>query len=348
MRSTSLSTEIDEPAVTPTDPICLFLNDQHSPATRRAYAADLRSFFGEEPAPDVVTQFLSFSRVRMARRLRGYKTELLERGVSEATVNRRLSTVRSLLKFTHARGLATCDGRGLVEGEKVRPAETKAALASPILKRLLAAPGTRTLRGRRDTAILHLLGENALRRAELCALDVADFSAEERQVMLLDRGREVAKQPVPLSRKAAEAIAGYLSMAGHTHEQASPLFRNLDHRPGVRGGRLTPDGVYLVVREYGRTVGVERLTPQQLRRSAISTALEGSSSVLRRVLRSFQSADDLYDSVRPQPTTPEPRPAVLSPAPLLAESTDGRWRRVLRLSRRKETIYFATRQPDQA
>jgi hypothetical protein len=164
--------------------------------------------------------------------------------------------------------------------------------------------------------------------------------------MLLDRGRDVPKQAVPLSRKAADSLAGYLTMAGHGSDPTAPLFRNLDHRPGVRGGRLTPDGVYLVVREYGRTVGSERLTPQQLRRSAITAALEGSSSVLRRVLRSFQSADDLYDAVRPEVAAPpSDRPA----APLAAfpaasaEVTEGRWRRVLRVSPRKEAIYYATR-----
>jgi len=349
MTTTSAPTEADQEIDTCANAITLFLDQQHSPATRRAYAADLRSFFEGDPLPPAVSQFLALSRVRMARRLRGYKTTLLERGVSDATVNRRLSTVRSLLKFAYARGLAACDGRGLVEGERVRPAEGKASLSTQALKRLLAAPGTRTLRGRRDTAILHLMGENALRRAELCGLDVADFSAEERRIMLLDRGRDVPKQPVPLSRKAADAIAGYLSMAGHAQEEASPLFRNLDHRPSVRGGRLTPDGVYLVVREYGRTVGLEQLTPQQLRRSAILAALEGSSSVLRRVLRSFQNADDLYDAVRPQPAVAEPalleRPVPV-PSPLSADSTDGRWRRVLRLSRRKETIYYAVRGPD--
>jgi integrase/recombinase XerC len=336
----------DDPPVAPADPVALFLDDQQSPATRRAYAADLRSFFDGEPAPDAATAFFALSRARMARRLRSYKADLLARGVSEATVNRRLSTVRSLLKFAHARGLATCNGRGLVEGEKVRPPTGKASLPAPIMKRLLAAPGARTLRGRRDTAILHLLGENALRRAELCALDVADFSPEQRQVMLLDRGRDVPKQAVPLSRKAADSLAGYLTMAGHGSDPTAPLFRNLDHRPGVRGGRLTPDGVYLVVREYGRTVGSERLTPQQLRRSAITAALEGSSSVLRRVLRSFQSADDLYDAVRPEVAAPpSDRPA----APLAAfpaasaEVTEGRWRRVLRVSPRKEAIYYATR-----
>lgn len=348
MTSTLVPTEAAETTASPADAIALFLEHQQSPATRRAYAADLRSFFGEEPEPAAVSQFLALSRARMTRRLQNYKTALLERGVSDATVNRRLSTVRSLLKFAHARGLATCDGRGLVEGEKVRPAEGRTSLSSQTLKRLLAAPGTRTLRGRRDTAILHLMGENALRRAELCALDVGDFSAEERQVMLLDRGREVPKQPVPLSRKAADAITGYLSMAGHGAEPESPLFRNLDHRPGVRGGRLTPDGVYLVVREYGRTVGMDRLTTQQLRRSAITAALEGSSNVLRRVLRSFQSADDLFEAAQPQPRAAEPAPPapVPSPAPAAADSTDGRWRRVLRLSRRKETVYYAVRGPE--
>ena len=51
MISTSVPTEVNQTTVTMANAMTLFLDHQQSPATRRAYAADLRSFFGEDPAP---------------------------------------------------------------------------------------------------------------------------------------------------------------------------------------------------------------------------------------------------------------------------------------------------------
>jgi integrase/recombinase XerC len=270
---------------TSTDLVALFLAGKQSAATRRAYAADLRDFFGGEPKPNQVTAFLALPVPMLSLRLFTYKAELLGRGVSEATVNRRLSTVRSLLQFAYRLGLATSDGRGLVDSEPVSSSRQPECLSPKVMKRLQAVPGTKTLRGQRDTAILRLLCENALRRAELCALNVADFSLMDRSLILPGKGRHGSEERIPLSRATAEVISAYLNGAGSAGDPEAPLFRNFDHRPDVCGGRLTPDGLYFLVREYGREVGVEGLTPQQLRRSAITATLDTPGGDLRRVLR---------------------------------------------------------------
>jgi integrase/recombinase XerC len=266
------------------DLIDRFLADKPGAATRRAYAADLRDFFGGEPRPDQVSTFVGLPVLKLTLRLFTYKAELLARGASEATVNRRLSVVRSLLRYAHGLGLASSDGRGLVEGEKLRPTEEREPVDPATLKRLIAAPGTRTLRGRRDTAILSLLCENALARAELRALNVGDFSLNDRCLVLRQQAGAAPMESVPLSRRTAEAIAAYLESGGHAAAPAAPLFRSLDHRPAVRGERLTPDGLYFLVRQYGRSISVEDLTPHRLRKSAIAAALDSSNVSLRRVM----------------------------------------------------------------
>jgi integrase/recombinase XerC len=265
------------------DVIGSFLADKPSAATRRAYAADLRDFFAGEPRPDQVSAFLALPAPMLSLRLFTYKAELLARGASEATVNRRLSVLRSLLRFAHRLGLAICDGRGLIEGEKLRPSEGYKSLDPRTMKQLVAAPGTKTLRGLRDTAIMRLLCENALSRSDLHALNVSDFSWEDLCLLLQDR-RANSRESVPLSRRTADAIAAYLKGAGHGEEARAPLFRSLDHRPGVGGERLSADGLYFLVRQYGAAVGVEDLTPHRLRKSAIDAALQAPSMNLRRVL----------------------------------------------------------------
>ena len=53
-------------------------------------------------------------------------------------------------------------------------------------------------------------------------------------------------------------------------------FRNLDPRPEMRGARVTADGLCSLVGDYGRSVGLKRLAPHQLRHSAISALVEAT------------------------------------------------------------------------
>jgi integrase/recombinase XerC len=279
-----------------------FLADKQNPATRRAYAIDLRDFFGTELKPERIAAFLALPAPMLSLRLFTYKAELLGRGASQATVNRRLSVLRSFLRFAHELGLASSDGRGLVEGEKLQSPENRPCLDPRLLRRLVAQPKRDSVRGRRDAAILRLLCENALRRSELCALNVTDFSPADRRLQVTGRSGGTSREWVPLSRPATDAISAYLEMAGRPAAPTAPLFRNVDHRPGVTGERLTPDGLYFLVREYGRKVGLKELTPRWLRESAIGAALEGSHSNLRRVLSQRATVSRRLYEGAPQPS----------------------------------------------
>lgn len=81
------------------------------------------------------------------------------------------------------------------------------------------------------------------------------------------------------------AIAHYLASAGHGSLPDEPLFRSADHRPRHAGGRLTVDGLYFLVRRYGRAIGVPNLTPHRLRHSSITCALDATGEDIRRVQR---------------------------------------------------------------
>lgn len=266
------------------DVLAILLADKRSPQTRRAYAADLRDFFGTVD-PEAVREFLALPVPGIALRLHQYKARLIEAGLSEATVNRRLAAVRSLLGTAHKVGLSQTDGAGLVQGEKTRAYRDTRGIGLPTLKRLVKAPGTDTLRGLRDTAILKLLTENALRRAEVCALKVKDLDAGERRLMILGKGHGTQREPVTLSQQATAALLAYLHQSGHATDREAPLFVNADHRPGHRGQALTGDGLYYLVGFYGRAVGIEGLTPHKLRHSSITALLDGNGGDVRMAQR---------------------------------------------------------------
>jgi len=277
------------------DLVTLLLSDKRSPATRRAYRGDLIHFFGGEPDRRTVAEFCAASRPILAVRLAAYKAEMIAAGLAEATVNRRLSAVRSLLKLAHRVGCAQSDGRGLVDNERETPYRDTRGIPLPLLKKLVALPlvtdnrqpssrGGPSPKALRDHALLRLLAENGLRRAEVCALDVDDFRYGERRLFILGKGKGSQKTPVTVSQACCEAISKYLMTAGHVREGGA-LFRTLTHRPEFRGHRLQPGGLYLIVRDYGAQLDVPKLSPHRIRHSCITAALEATGGDVRKVQR---------------------------------------------------------------
>ena len=264
------------------NPVELLLKDKRSPATKRAYRADLLDFFGGDD-PATVAAFLQLSPPQVALRLAAYKAEMIGKGLAEATVNRRLAAVRSLLKMSHRLGLASTDGRGLIDGEKAQAYRDTRGIDVKQVKKLLALPDVPTVSGKRDRALLLLLFENALRRAEVCGLSVADFEPEARRLLIRGKGKGTLQQPVTLSARSAGAITAYLLAAGH---RDGPLFRNQGE-----GSGLTTDGLYKIVKGYGAKIGVPTLAPHKMRHASITAALDATGGDVRRVQRLSRHAD---------------------------------------------------------
>lgn len=286
----------------PVDPFSLLLADKRSPATRRAYRQALINFFGREPTPEDVLVFVSLPRPQIALRLAAYKAGLLEAGAAEATINLRLAAVRSLLKLCFRLGYAEVDGRGLIDSERVKGYRNTRGIDLPKIRSLLATPGVDDLKGLRDSALLRPLCENGLRRSEVVALNVGDYSEADRRLMVLGKGRGTQKEPVSLSDAAAAAITNYLQAAGHGEDLDGPLFRNVSHRPDVRGGRVTANGLYSIVKHYGKMVGVPNLRPHGIRHGCITAALDATGGDVRRVQKLSRHAQIqtvvLYDDNR--------------------------------------------------
>ena len=287
------------------DLIALLLEDKRSEDTKRAYQSDLNDFaqFSQKDT----RAFLAQSTPQIALELAAYKSSLRTRALSEATINRRLAAIKSLLKFAHRLGFCQTDGRGLVDGEKVKHYRDTRGIDLKLMRKLIQAPGKKfgsALRGLRDLAILLLLCENALRRAEVCKLNESDFDFERGELSILGKGRGTQKEKVTVSENIVACLCTYISLkeSNHTllkesiHKSESnfetfaelackdkPLFESLDRRPEYSGTRLTPDGLYQLTAFYGAQIGLKRLTPHQLRHSAITAALEMSKGDVRKV-----------------------------------------------------------------
>jgi len=268
------------------DLLALLLADKRSENTRRAYRKDLTDFFqstyGQAPTPPLMKEFLAQGTDRIAFAIAAYKGDLIARSLSEATVNRRLAAVNSLLLFARRLGLTDADVSGLVRGEKVVPYRDTTGITPAQARKLLQQPDRATLKGRRDYALLLLLLENALRSAEVRQLTVEDFRPDERTLHILGKGRGTQKETVTINPHTVEAIQDYLAVSSHANDPQAALFQNL--HPSGKGGGLTSDGLYKIIAEYAEKAGFERrISPHRLRHTAITTALAATAGDVVRV-----------------------------------------------------------------
>ncbi len=272
------------------------LADTRSEATRKAYQGDLKYFAAwagvEYPSGlEAVTQIQDTG--RMAQLLTGFKIAMLDAKLSEATVNRRLSAVRALLTLARKLGAPCPDVRGLVSSEK---SSTYRDTRGPGLEGLRAVlHGAVSLR---DRAMLQLLAENGLRRAEVTRLDVSDVDLAGKRVMIMGKGRGSQKEPITVSAVTVAAIQEYLTQRGNP-EPGDPLFVSEAHN-GTRGHRLSGEAVRLIVEGIGKWAGIGGLAPHKLRHAAITAVLDATKGDVRtaqrfsrhRDIRTLQRYDD--------------------------------------------------------
>lgn len=285
---TSVITQIIQPSwlaehLEDEDLIRDLLADKRSHNTRRAYEKDLGYFFqfltGDKPTPQVVAQFLGLKRADAIKVVLRYKGKMIDAGLREATINRRLAAIKSLV--TYARKLDKCAFTlEEIKSEKVTPYRDTSGVSVEEYRQMLAIPDRATIKGKRDYALLHLLWSNALRRSETL-VTVGDFNRVSGTLEILGKGRGTQVEKVDLPPVTVDAIADWLNCRG-TLKDTDPLFISLS--PAYYGRPLTADGVYQIVGDIAKAAGITKaFSPHRIRHSTISAALDATNGDVRRV-----------------------------------------------------------------
>ena len=130
----------------------------------------------------------------------------------------------------------------------------------------LNAPDPRTLKGKRDRALLALLLGCGLRRAELLRLDVASLQLREARWVIPDlvgKGNRVRTVTVPAGVKARMDL--WTAAAGITEGR---IFRPVTKAGRVKGSAILDEkAVWRLVVRYARETEFGKLAPHDLRRT---------------------------------------------------------------------------------
>jgi site-specific recombinase XerD len=280
--------------------IAPFVRARRSPATRRNYASDLAQFVETLGIIDA-RQLLRVS----VEDVLAFRTHLEQRGASNATICRKLTSIRCFFEYCQQRGWLDRNPAHarLVEPPAVRNESGTPALGPAEVRRMLDSTRRDTVLGERDYAILMLLAYNGLRREELTALTLTSFVEERGFTVLTVLGKGGKLRRLTVKPEVKAAVENYLRADGRSLGGSGPLFRPVtNNRTKDLDKPLGADAVRNLVLRAAKRSGVTRhITTHSLRRAAITAALDGGAS-LRRVSYFSGHADPkttcLYDAAR--------------------------------------------------
>ncbi len=197
---------------------------------------------------------------------------LIERGLSHATVRRRMAAARAFLRHRAAIGARTAGVRDVpLPSERRR---VPRALTAEEAIALVTAPDTAPL-GLRDRVALELLYGAGLRVSELTALAPGDVDRELGLVRA--RGKGDAERIVPCGREALAALDRYLARGRPflgAHQQSDALIVN------VHGRRISRQGIFELVRGHARRSCLpDWVGPHALRHAFATHLVEGGADL---------------------------------------------------------------------
>jgi integrase/recombinase XerD len=203
-----------------------------------------------------------------------YLLNLKERNYAATTIARKVAAMRSFFDFMISEGNIKDNPSQDIASPKVGRALPKPISISQV-RRLIDEPFRQSKsEAQRDTAILHLLYASGMRVSELVSLNLNDVDLVGGFVRCFGKGHK--ERIIPIAPRAAQAVDDYLRELRPrlTHSPEEPaLFLN------ARGERLTRQGLWQILKEYAKSVGLEGITPHTLRHSFATHMLSGGADL---------------------------------------------------------------------
>jgi len=242
--------------------------------TLAAYRRDLRAY--HQWLSEQGTTLDEVTEVTIA----AYVGQLRASGKAASSVARAMVAVRALHRFLADEELATSDPAAGMDLPRV-PRGLPKALTEAEVEQLLEAVEQGGSVASRDRAILEVLYGTGLRISELVGLSLGDVDLDGGLVRALGKGNR--ERVVPLGRVARQALETWLETGGRDEMVPAHWRRRSDADAvflNTRGGRMSRQGAWGVVRKYGDAVGLRtRLTPHVLRHSCATHMLDHGADI---------------------------------------------------------------------
>jgi integrase/recombinase XerD len=208
-----------------------------------------------------------------------YLGSLKSRKLSSRSQARALSAIKSFYRFLQEESLRKDNPALPLQGPKPKRTLPK-TLSEMEVTSLLHQPKTGSPRGLRDAAMLEVLYATGLRVSELVSLPLDHLELEAHLIRTMGKGSK--ERLVPIGQAASTSLQEYI-------EKGRKSLLKDPRCPWVfvnnRGNRLSRQGFWKILRNYGREAGISKpISPHTLRHTFATHLLEGGAD-----LRSIQT-----------------------------------------------------------
>ena len=215
-----------------------------SPHTIKAYSGDLANFAGYAGSRG----WKEIDHIA----IRGFLSQLYEKGLSKTSVARSLAAVRSLYRWLAQEGVVEQSPAKLVATPKlpkklprVPTIEEMNAVLDGLMPEQAAFP-------ERDRLMLELLYGCGIRNSELTGINLDDIRLSAQAILIRGKGKK--ERYVPFGESAKSALAAYLparqAALSETRRNTPALLINR------RGGRLTTRSVGRIIKKIAVAKGL--------------------------------------------------------------------------------------------
>ena len=278
-RPAGLDVDVVEPEQRPHPAITDFLTwltveRGRSANTLSAYRRDLARYQqhlanrGADPMTATADDVLAFVHV------------LQGEGLAPSSVTRTLVAVRGVHRFLVADEFRPDDPAADIEIPSVPKGLPKALTLEQVTALIDGVQGDDPV-SRRDAALLESLYGTGARISEVVGLSIGDVDLHDGLVRLMGKGSK--ERIVPLGRMAASALERWFDSGGRAELSPDRWARRGDAEAvflNQRGGRLSRQGAFGVIRKRGTEVGLaEELSPHVLRHSCATHMLDHGADI---------------------------------------------------------------------
>ncbi|HLW84456.1 MAG TPA: tyrosine recombinase XerC [Candidatus Sulfotelmatobacter sp.] len=211
--------------------------------------------------------------------IRGFLSQLYEKGLSKTSVARSLAAVRSLYRWLAREGVVEQNPAKLVATPKLPKKLPRVPTIEEMNSVLDGEMPEAAAFPERDRLMLELLYGCGIRNSELTGINLDDIRLSSEAILIRGKGKK--ERYVPFGGSAMSALAEYLparlQLLAGTHKHSSALLIN------QRGGRLTTRSVGRIIKKIAVAKGLSPDVHPHTLRHAFGTHMLEEGADLRAI-----------------------------------------------------------------
>lgn len=248
----------------------LLIDKKYSPNTIESYRRDLKHYYLYQ-----VEHGIAFQEIKKED-IRQYLKELQKAKMSDKSISRNISSIRTFYKFLLVEKIITRNPIELIELPKTKKT-LPSVLSIEEVDRLLDIAVVDPFSSR-NKAMLELMYATGLRVSELINLKVKDIDLDEALVKTMGKGSK--ERVIPIGDYALHAIECYLK---YDREQLLKRRMNDYLFLNNHGNGLTRQGFFKILKKIAKEKEIETIFSPHTLRHSFATHLLNSGADLRSI-----------------------------------------------------------------